>query len=75
MSGDFTTWSEKLRQLFFSCLKPHNFDEATKEVRISCGLVVNIKAILNNLEVLILLDLKKLFSTSSGYLEGRYLFW
>lgn len=75
MSGDFTTWSEELRQLFFSCLKPHNFDEATKEVRIGCGLVVNVEAVLNDPEVLMLPDLNKLFSTSSGHPEGRYLFW
>lgn len=75
MSGDFTTWSEELRQLFFSCLKPHNFDQATKEVRLGSGLVVNVEAVLNDPEILMLPDLKKLVSTSSGHPEGRYLFW
>ncbi len=75
MSGDFTTWSEELRQLFFSCLKPYQFDEATKEVRLGCGLVVNVEAVLNDPEILMLPDLKKLFFTSSGHPEGRYLFW
>ena len=75
MSGDFTTWSEELRQLFFSCLKPHNFYEATKEVRLACGLVVNVEAVLNDPEILMLPDLTKLFSIRSGHPEGRYLFW
>ena len=75
MSGDFTTWCEELLQLFFSCLKPYNFDKVTKEVRLGCGLVVNVEAVLNNPEILMLPDLKKLFSTSSGHPEGSYLFW
>ncbi len=74
-SGDFTTWCKELHQLLFSCLKQHNFDEATREIRLGCGLVVNLKAVLNDPEVLMLPDLEKLFSTTSGHLEGRYLFW
>ena len=46
MSGDFTTWCEELHQLFFSCLKLHNFDETIKEVRLGCGLVINVEAVL-----------------------------
>ena len=75
MSGDFTTYNEESRQLFFSCLQPYNFDQASNEVRFSSGLVINIKAVLDDPEILMVPDLTKLFSINNGRPEGRYLFW
>ena len=44
-------------------------------MHLGCRPVVNVEAVLIDSEVLMLPDLANLFPTSSGHLEGRYLFW
>lgn len=62
MSGDFTTYSRDMPKLFFSCLKPHEFDRANKLVRLSNGLTISIGAVFDDPEILKLPDLTKLYS-------------
>ena len=62
MSGDFTTYSRDIPELFFSCLKPYEFDKANKLVRLRNRLTIYIGAVFDDPEILKLPDLTKLTS-------------
>ncbi|KAL9064992.1 MAG: hypothetical protein Q9161_008514 [Pseudevernia consocians] len=75
MSGDFTTYSRKMSKLFFSCLRPHDLDEATKSIRLRNGPTIYVGAVFDDPEIIKLPDLTKLYSPERNNPESRYLFW
>ena len=73
VTGDFVESSGNER-LFFDCLKPYTFDGSTQEVKLDCGITLNVSDILGYDAVSAIPERILSCRFTSG-LQSSYLFW
>lgn len=73
MTGDFAENPEN-RRLFFDCLKPYTVDRSTEEVKLDCGITLNVSDILGYDAVNAIPERILSCRFTSG-LQSSYLFW
>lgn len=73
ITGDFTVSNPENVSLFFQCLRQFTYDASTEEVKLCCGITLDVSEIVGTGALKTIPS--RLFSYSFGNLRSSYLFW